>query len=678
MFNRKFGKPSILTGLIAILFPLIAIAQPVIEVEPDEIDFGVVELDDVETEALTISNTGDDPLVVSELETDNEIFSAGYAAIEDFEVEHFQFQRTDDYHPIIVQGITWDDEPPAPGDEVGVFVMLGNQCLGAEVIEDPGEQIGIAAWLSDDVLNERMEFRIWDPCTESEIRTAVELIRGPEVFQRGAFSVVILTAQGGCHRTGGGEIIVGLDLACDIPVHFEPEEDGRFRGTLTIHSDDPDNDEVEVDLVGIGGEWDNELPVIVEPTEDDLFRIIVNEIEEIEVLFAAEDPDGANDRLEWTVEDAGDLPGDQGDAWDFVEDDDAGVVFTWAVEEDIAREEPYCPVFRVTDPRDEFDEITLNIFVWNELPQPIPDQELIEDCERTILFDLDDLMDDDLGLEFLFSLPDNPDDPLRIEIIEDTNELTAQPVPDYCAPDPGMEVNTIVHTQYSFVAELNFNVIVHPLNDPPGEFNLLTPGDEIDIWAYDQGTLNFSWKEAQQNEYEIDSVEYWLVIKNDFSDDSLEFSPLIDNNFEITLPDILDGLNLSPESASRLLWYVAAEDDLATVIAENSPYRIYLTMSSVSDNDLSGIPGEFVLLPAFPNPFNSRTTINFGLPTPGSVEISLFDLNGKRISDLSGNAWYSAGYHRLEVNLKGVPAGSYMLNMGYDGKVLTQRLVLIK
>lgn len=47
----------------------------------------------------------------------------------------------------------------------------------------------------------------------------------------------------------------------------------------------------------------------------------------------------------------------------------------------------------------------------------------------------------------------------------------------------------------------------------------------------------------------------------------------------------------------------------------------------------------------YPNPFNPETTIEYGLPTPGFVEISIYNINGKLMRTLipeekrAGNHW---------------------------------------
>lgn len=80
----------------------------------------------------------------------------------------------------------------------------------------------------------------------------------------------------------------------------------------------------------------------------------------------------------------------------------------------------------------------------------------------------------------------------------------------------------------------------------------------------------------------------------------------------------------------------------------------------------------------YPNPFNSRTNIRFELHKPGKVEISLYDLNGRKIIKLTdGN--YAMGSHQVQANLKNLASGIYFYTFMLDGiKRESRKLILLK
>jgi hypothetical protein len=80
----------------------------------------------------------------------------------------------------------------------------------------------------------------------------------------------------------------------------------------------------------------------------------------------------------------------------------------------------------------------------------------------------------------------------------------------------------------------------------------------------------------------------------------------------------------------------------------------------------------------YPNPFNSITNIRFELHKPGKVEIWLYDLNGRKIIELTdGN--YAVGSHQVKVNLENQASGIYFYAFILDGiKRESRKLILLK
>ncbi|MHB2149599.1 ligand-binding sensor domain-containing protein [Calditrichota bacterium LG25] len=60
-------------------------------------------------------------------------------------------------------------------------------------------------------------------------------------------------------------------------------------------------------------------------------------------------------------------------------------------------------------------------------------------------------------------------------------------------------------------------------------------------------------------------------------------------------------------------------------------------------------PSQVVLYPNIPNPFNSSTTINFYLPKNSPINLSVFDLSGRKIKTLI-NGYLKAGKHSVQWN----------------------------
>lgn len=80
------------------------------------------------------------------------------------------------------------------------------------------------------------------------------------------------------------------------------------------------------------------------------------------------------------------------------------------------------------------------------------------------------------------------------------------------------------------------------------------------------------------------------------------------------------------------------------------------------NNNSNIIPSEFNLYENYPNPFNPSTVIKFDIPFSTSASISVFDINGKQVSDLSGGySRFEAGSYEINFNAGQLSSGVYFL-----------------
>ncbi|MBN1350945.1 T9SS type A sorting domain-containing protein [candidate division KSB1 bacterium] len=88
---------------------------------------------------------------------------------------------------------------------------------------------------------------------------------------------------------------------------------------------------------------------------------------------------------------------------------------------------------------------------------------------------------------------------------------------------------------------------------------------------------------------------------------------------------------------------VTYQPDGFTVISEITAIT---SETELADNAGTEIPGSFRLLQNYPNPFNPETTIEFQLPQPSKVNLTIYDLNGHLVFEIvQQNA--QPGCHRL-------------------------------
>ncbi|MBL0063366.1 MAG: hypothetical protein IPP40_18250 [bacterium] len=72
--------------------------------------------------------------------------------------------------------------------------------------------------------------------------------------------------------------------------------------------------------------------------------------------------------------------------------------------------------------------------------------------------------------------------------------------------------------------------------------------------------------------------------------------------------------------------------------------RILQVLAVVLDaEETTALPSEFALYPAFPNPFNSTTTLRFGLDHDADVTLSIYDVTRCQVATLLSHQRLSAG-----------------------------------
>jgi hypothetical protein len=221
--------------------------------------------------------------------------------------------------------------------------------------------------------------------------------------------------------------------------------------------------------------------------------------------------------------------------------------------------------------------------------------------------------------------------------------------------------------------------------EPPSAFSLLQPENEAEIVVYPEGgdsLVVFDWENSVDPNPE-DTVNYiqWIALY-DFDDstlvDSAQFQ-LSESMNEIFirqfLYDSLVVLNRDLGLAWRLCWWVQAisgED----IVECNERFTFWILEPSAVDDQLI-LPVRFGLQSVYPNPFNSRLRVEYGLEKPSDVELLLYDLAGREVTTLT-NGSATAGMHRLVWDAGSLPSGVYMLRLHAGESVDMRKVVLVR
>ena len=90
------------------------------------------------------------------------------------------------------------------------------------------------------------------------------------------------------------------------------------------------------------------------------------------------------------------------------------------------------------------------------------------------------------------------------------------------------------------------------------------------------------------------------------------------------------------------------------------------------------LPEKYLLLTAYPNPFNSGTIIGFSVPKTSQIKIAIYDILGREIKILCNNN-FNTGNYKIRLDMTEFVSGIYFYSLYNEGNLIsTKKLVLIK
>jgi len=99
---------------------------------------------------------------------------------------------------------------------------------------------------------------------------------------------------------------------------------------------------------------------------------------------------------------------------------------------------------------------------------------------------------------------------------------------------------------------------------------------------------------------------------------------------------------------------------------------------SAPDDDAGPVaPVSFILYPAYPNPFNALTRIQYSIVQPSNVTLKVYDLSGRETATLV-NATQMNGNYQVVWDASGMMSGIYFLSLNDGRFVRSEKVVLVR
>jgi hypothetical protein len=139
--------------------------------------------------------------------------------------------------------------------------------------------------------------------------------------------------------------------------------------------------------------------------------------------------------------------------------------------------------------------------------------------------------------------------------------------------------------------------------------------------------------------------------------------------FRFRTSDILTAFPAWQEGETRLLTLTGEFRDGTTFFASDCVSLKWSTIESKESADVI----DLAVAPR--NPVRRTTAIEYVLPDPIRVNMSVYDITGRRLTTLL-NDWMPGGQHQLEWDSAGLPSGVYFIRMSVGEQTLTRRVAL--
>jgi hypothetical protein len=119
-------------------------------------------------------------------------------------------------------------------------------------------------------------------------------------------------------------------------------------------------------------------------------------------------------------------------------------------------------------------------------------------------------------------------------------------------------------------------------------------------------------------------------------------------------------------------FYRLRQVDMDGTVRLSEPVEPTLTSATTLEPNIA-----VVTLSGHPNPFNPVTSIEFSLPFSGEIDLSIYDILGRRVETLVHGA-REAGTHRMAWNGEGHASGVYVAGLRTQRGAVCARLMLMK
>jgi len=222
--------------------------------------------------------------------------------------------------------------------------------------------------------------------------------------------------------------------------------------------------------------------------------------------------------------------------------------------------------------------------------------------------------------------------------------------------------------------------------NPPPEFTILTPAeDSVQVSVMDRYPIEFAITDSNETDMAFTVYLFWTEDTTGLAENPARIYDYhyIAHTFDADREDTAMIWNLSynyqaAEIDTGMVVYIcgfAADGFLNNQTNAVSTGRIWTRpYNSASREEAELKPATFGLTRTYPNPFNKSIMIEYSTLTAGKVNLSIYDLTGRKVQTLLNGA-STPGTHIVNWSPDNIGAGVYLVRLESAGKTSTQKAI---
>jgi len=125
-------------------------------------------------------------------------------------------------------------------------------------------------------------------------------------------------------------------------------------------------------------------------------------------------------------------------------------------------------------------------------------------------------------------------------------------------------------------------------------------------------------------------------------------------------------------------WTVKAKGNEATLVSSVDTFTVTFIKNITVGVKEDVIPTVYYMDQNYPNPFNPATSIRFGLPKEGNVDLRVYNILGQEVAVLLNGDMMRAGNHEVKFNASSLSSGTYIYRLATGTNVFTRKMILMK